>query len=164
MSTKNSTLIANREAEPTVANPTQELHGRKRIAQGTIALATTDIEAADVIMLAAVPSNASITSIKIASDDLDSGTTLSCDVGLYTTAGVAEDDDCYASDVTDWRAATALTEYAFEARNINLCGQQVWEDAGLSADDGKAHYVAITVDAAGNTAGDIAFQIEYVID
>ena len=164
MSTKNSDLVANFEASPLVPNPAQELHGRKRVAQGTIALATTDIEAADVIMLAPVPSGASITSIQIASDDLDTGTTLSADVGLYDSDGTAEDDDVYAAAVTDWRAATAFTEYRFTTADINTTGQKVWEDAGLTADDGKQHYVAITVDAAGNQAGDLSFKIEYVVD
>lgn len=164
MTTKNSDLVANLEASPQVANNVAELHGRKRVAQGTIALATTDLNASDLIMLAPVPSGASITSIMIASDDLDTGTTLSCEVGLYSDAGVVEDADCYASAVTDWRAATAFTEYRFEAANINTCGQKVWQDAGLAADDGAQHYVAITVTAAGNQAGDLSFMIEYVVD
>ena len=37
-------------------------------------------------MLAPVPTNASISSIKLFNDDLDSGTTNTTDVGLYSTA------------------------------------------------------------------------------
>jgi hypothetical protein len=44
-----------------------------------------DLGGSDIVMLAPIPSNASITSIKLASDDLDSGTTLTANVGLYTT-------------------------------------------------------------------------------
>jgi hypothetical protein len=149
MTTKNSTLVSNFEASPKVMNAAHQLHGVKRIAQGTVALAIADVGASDIVMLAPVPSNASITSIKLASDDLDSGTTLTANVGLYTTGGVVADVDAYASVVTDFRAATAFTEFAFEARDINKCGQKVWEDAGATADPKDYYYVAVTFAAAG---------------
>lgn len=164
MTTKNSTLVSNFEATPQVMNAAHQLHGVKRIAQGTVALATGDVGADDIVMLAPVPSNASITSIKLASDDLDSGTTLTANVGLYTTAGVVVDVDAYASVVTEFRAVTPFTEFAFEARNIDKCGQQVWQDAGATADPKGYYYVAVTFAAAGNTAGDLSFQIEYVVN
>ena len=164
MTTKNSTLVSNFEASPKVMNAAHQLHGVKRIAQGSIALAIADVGASDIVMLAPIPSNASITSIKLASDDLDSGTTLTANVGLYTTGGVVADVDAYASVVTDFRAATAFTEFAFEARDINKCGQKVWEDAGASADPKDYYYVAVTFAAAGDQAGDLSFQIEYIVN
>lgn len=164
MTTKNSTLVSNFEASPKTMNPAWQLHGVKRVAQGTIALAVGDVGANDIVMLAPIPSNASITSIKLASDDLDTGTTLTADVGLYTTAGVVVDVDAYASAVTEFRAATAFTEFAFEARDINKCGQRVWEDAGATVDPKDYYYVAVTFGAAGNQAGDFSFQIEYVVN
>ena len=88
-------------------------------------------------MLAPIPTNASISSIKLFNDDLDSGTTMTTDVGLYDTAIAAVDDDAYASAITDLRGAvTTGTEVAFEARNINAMGQKVWQDAGQSSDPG----------------------------
>ena len=168
MTTKNSDLVSNFEASPKVFNPIYQQHARKRVAQGTIALATTDIDNNDIIMLVALPVGASVTSIKLASDDLDSGSpTLTFNVGLYQTDGTVKDEDCYASAITLGQAATAFTEYAFEARNINLCGQRVWEDAGDSSQpDDAQYYLAVTVHAAAATAvaGDMSFQIEYVID
>jgi hypothetical protein len=164
MTTKNSTLVSNFEASPKTMNAAHQLHGVKRIAQGTIALAIADVGASDIVMLAPIPSNASITSIKLASDDLDSGTTLTANVGLYTTAGVVADVDAYASVVTDFRAVTAFTEFAFEARDINKCGQKVWEDAGATADPKDYYYVAVTFAAAGDQAGDLSFQIEYIVN
>ena len=169
MTTKNSTLVSNFEASPKVFNPIYQQHARKRVAQGTIALATTDIDNNDIIMCAALPVGASVTSIKLAADDLDSGgsPSLTFNVGLYQTDGTVKDEDCYASAITLGQAATAFTEYAFEARNINLCGQRVWEDAGDSSQPSDAqYYLAVTVHAAAATAvaGDMSFQIEYVID
>ena len=116
-------------------------------------------------MLAPIPTNASISSIKLYNDDLDSGSTNTTDVGLWTTDNVAVDDDAYASAITDLRGAvTTGTEVAFEARNINKMGQKVWEDAGQSSDPGGYYYVGLLFDAAGDTAGDLSFIIEYVID
>tara|TARA_R100001460_G_scaffold33548_1_gene65603 strand:- start:272 stop:769 length:498 start_codon:yes stop_codon:yes gene_type:complete len=165
MANVNTDLITNFEATPQVKNAAHELHGVKRVAQGTIALAAGDLSASDTVMLAPIPTNASITSIKLFNDDLDSGSTNTTDVGIYTTAGVAVDDDAYASAITDLRGAvTTGTEVAFEARNINAMGKQVWEDAGQSSDPGGYYYIGLTFDAAGDTAGDLSFIIEYIVN
>ena len=166
MTTKNSTLVANFEASPNKMSKVHQLGGRQRVISGTVALATTDLEAADILMVAPISTAASVVSIVLWNDDLDSGTTNTADVGLYTTGGTAVDDDCYASAITDLRAAVggAGTEVAFEARNINTMGQQVWEDAGQSSDPGGLYYIALTFDAAGNTAGDWSWKITYVVD
>ena len=165
MANVNTDIVTNIVATPSVKNDSQQLHGVKRIAQGTIALAAGDLSASDTVMLAPVPTNASISSIKLFNDDLDSGTTMTTDVGLYTTAIVAVDDDAYASAITDLRGAvTTGTEVAFEARDINKMGQKVWQDAGQSSDPGGYYYVGLLFDAAGGTAGDLSFVIEYTID
>ena len=168
MTTKNSTLVTNFEATPKTYSPVYQLHGRMRTAQGTIALATTDIDNNDIIMLCPINVAASITSIKLASDDLDSGgsPSLTFNIGLYQTGGTVVDEDCYATAITLGQAATAFTEYAFEVRDINVCGQRVWEDGGVSADPGGQYYLAVTVQAAAATAaaGDISFIVTYVVD
>lgn len=164
MTTKQSTLVSNRASQtqvPTFNSPANE-YGRMRTINGNVALdASADLQANDVIVLAAVPTSAVVLSIKIATDDLDSATTLSADVGLYADAAgtSAKDDDAYASAVTDWRAATSFTEYAFEARGIEKNGQKVWQDAGDSEDPHGEYFIAVTVDAAGDQDGDLAFQI-----
>ena len=164
MSNANSDLVTNFVAVPQVLNPAQQLQGVKRIAQGTVALVAGDLGANDTVMLAPIPSNASITSIKLFNDDLDSGTTNTADVGLYTTALAVVDADAYASVITSLRSAvTTGTEVAFEARDINKMGQKVWQDAGLSSDPGLTYFVGIGFPAAGDTAGDLSFIIEYVV-
>lgn len=119
-------------------------------------------------MLAPIPTNAAVVSIVLYNDDLDSGTTNTCDVGLFTSDGdvTAKDDDCYASAITDLRAAVtgAGTEVAFEARDINKMGQKVFEDAGDSTDPNTHYFVGLTFDAAGDTAGDLSFKITYIVD
>ena len=165
MANVNTDLVANFVAVPQVLNPANQLHGVKRIAQGSIALAAGDLSANDTVMLAPIPSNASISSIKLTNDDLDSGSTITADVGLYTTALAVVDVDAYASAITALRAAVAApgTEVAFEARDHNKTGQKVWQDAGLSADPGAVYFVGISFPAAGDTAGDLSFIIEYTV-
>tara|TARA_R100001079_G_scaffold8247_1_gene4480 strand:- start:351 stop:857 length:507 start_codon:yes stop_codon:yes gene_type:complete len=168
MANVNQTLASNFVADPQVFSPVHQLHGSMRVACGTIALAAGDLSASDTVMLAPIPTNAAVVSIVLYNDDLDSGTTNTCDVGLFTSDGevTAKDDDCYASAITDLRAAVtgAGTEVAFEARDINKMGQKVFEDAGDSTDPNTHYFVGLTFDAAGDTAGDLSFKITYIVD
>ena len=167
MANVNQTLVTNFLASPQEMNPVHQLGGRMRVACGTIALAAGDLSAGDTIMLAPVPSNAAVVSIKIFNDDLDSGSTVTMHVGLYSADGevTAVDVDAYASATTDLRAAnTTGQEVAFEARNINTMGQRVFEDAGQSSDPGGFFLIGLETDAAGDTAGDLSFAITYIVD
>ena len=164
MSNANSDLVTNFVAVPQVLSSAQQLHGVKRVAAGTIALAVADLGANDTVMLAPIPSNASITSIKIFNDDLDSSTTDTADVGIYKQDLSVVDADAYASAITTLRSAnTTGVEVAFEARDINKCGQKVWQDAGLSSDSGLTYFIGLSFPGAGDTAGDVSFVIEYTV-
>jgi hypothetical protein len=164
MANVNTDLVTNFVAVPQVLNSASQLHGVKRVATGTIALAAGDLSVDDTVMLAPIPSNASITSIKLFNDDLDSGTTNTADVGIYNTDLSVVDADAYASAITDLRGAVTVgTEVAFEARNINKMGQKVWQDAGLTSDPALTYFVGIGFPAAGDQAGDLSFVIEYVV-
>jgi expansin (peptidoglycan-binding protein) len=158
MTTKNTTLVSNFEATPQVISEAHSLHGVLRVAQGTVALAAGDSTDNDIVMLAPIPSNASITALKIASDTLGGSCTFN--VGLYTTGGTVVDEDVYATLVAD---EGAMTDVRSEA-DITTVGQQVWEDAGASSDPGGYYYVAVTFSATGGTAGDMSFVIEYVVN
>jgi hypothetical protein len=164
MANVNTDLVTNFVAVPQVLNSASQLHGVKRVATGTIALAAGDLSTDDTVMLAPIPSNASITSIKLFNDDLDSGTTNTADVGIYNTDLSVVDADAYASAITDLRGAVKTgTEVAFEARDINKMGQKVWQDAGLTSDPALTYFVGIGFPAAGDTGGDLSFVIEYVV-
>jgi hypothetical protein len=52
MANVNTDIVTNFVATPQVKNDSQQLHGVKRIAQGTIALAAGDLSATDTVMLA----------------------------------------------------------------------------------------------------------------
>ena len=65
MGIKNSDLVANLVALPQVANNPSELGGVVRIAQGNVALAAGDSNDNDIVMLAPIPTNATILSVRI---------------------------------------------------------------------------------------------------
>ena len=159
MGTKNSDLVANYEAAPQVANDAALLHGVIRVAQGTIALAAGDSDNDDVVMLAPIPSNAVVSQLFIGSDTLGGSCTFN--VGIYTSAGVVKDEDVFATAVAD---AGAMADVRFEAADINTAGKKMWELAGDSSDPGGVFYVAATMAAAGGTAGDMSFNIHYVVN
>jgi hypothetical protein len=159
MGTKNSDLVANFEAAPQVANDAGLLHGVVRVAQGTIALAAGDSDNDDVVMLAPIPSNAVVSQLFIGSDTFGGSCTFN--VGIYTSAGVVKDEDVFATAVAD---AAAMADVRFEAADINTAGQKMYELAGDSSDPGGYYYVAATMAAAGGTAGDMSFNIHYVVN
>lgn len=160
MTTKNTTLVANFEASPQVASNAHELHGVMRVAQGTVALAAGDSTDNDIVMLAPIPSNASIVALNVAADALGGSCTFN--IGLYETNGTVVDEDFYATSVAD--GTTTVADLRTEAANINTIGTQLWENAGLSSDAGGYYYVAATFNATGGTAGDMSFVIQYVVN
>ena len=169
MTTKDTDRISNFEASPRLMNAVHHSHGRIRVAQGTVALATTDLDASDIVHLDVLPAEASIVRLWLAADDLDSnGTpTLAWNVGVYDTSGTVKDADAFASAVTLGQAATALTDYANEARNINEIGQKLYLDAGdTKASHDPQYYISLTAStgAATAAAGDLSWVIEYVVD
>jgi len=159
MGTKNTDLVANFEASPQVANNSAELHGVLRTAHGTVELAAGDSDNDDVVMLAPIPSNASVTSLFIGSDTLGGSCTFN--VGIYTTDGTVKDEDVFATDVAD---AAAMTDVRFEAANIDTAGQKMYELAGDTSDPGGYYYVAATMSAAGGTVGTMSWNISYVVN
>lgn len=136
------------------------------IFSGTLALATADLEAGDIIGLAPVRSSDSLKSLKIFNDDLDGASGLTVHAGLYKIVNgalVVVDADCYAASDTSMRAAvTTGTELAFQTRNITAIGNEIWQDAAASADTKIDYVIALTIAvvAATPAAGDISWVVQ----
>ncbi len=159
MGTKNTDLVANFEATPQIPNNAAELHGVLRVAQGTVELAAGDSDNNDIVMLAPIPSNASVPQLFIGSDTLGGSCTFN--VGIYTTAGAVKDEDVFATAVAD---AGAMADVRFEAANIDTAGKKMYELAGDSSDPGGYYYIAATMAADGGTIGTMSWNITYVIN
>ena len=159
MTTKNTDLIANFEAIPQVANSASELAGVLRTAHGSVELAAGDSTDNDIVMLAPIPSNASLPTLFVGSDTFGGSCTFN--VGIYTSAGVVKDEDVFASAVAD---AGAMADVRYEAADLNTGSKQLWELAGDSSDPGGYFYIAITFSATGGTAGTLNWNISYVVN
>jgi hypothetical protein len=184
MATAYSTELTSFEATPQVMADSGSAGGKVRVWSDTIAAGTGDIDDNDILMMAEIPSNAKIKSIKLYNDDLDSNGSpaLVTDVGIYNgnvkfndtdgsaTAYAAEgviDRDCYGTLMTTLQAAnTAGVEVRYETLGIETVGNFMWEDAGLTSDPGKNLRIALTIETAAATAaaGDISMVVEYVIN
>jgi hypothetical protein len=159
MTTRNTGLVANFEAIPQVANNAAELAGVIRTASGTVELLAGDSTDNDIVMLAPIPSNASIPQLFVGSDSLGGSCTFN--VGLYKTDGTVKDEDVFATLVAD---DAALADVRFEEANLNTGSQKLWELAGDSTDPGGYFYVAVTFAATGGTAGTMNWNIHYVVN
>ena len=159
MTTRNTDLVANTLASPQVLNDAAELHGVLRVAAGTAELLAGDSTDNDVVLLAPIPSKASISTLLVGSDTLGGSCTFN--VGVHNYDGTVADEDCFATAVAD---AAAMTDVRYEVATINTTGQKLWEIAGLSSDPGGMLYVSITFNATGGTAGTLSWNISYAVN
>jgi hypothetical protein len=159
MTTKNTGLVVNFEATPQVANNAAELAGVVRTANGTVELAAGDSTDNDIVMLAPIPSNASIPQLFVGADEL--GGSCTYNVGLYKTDGTVKDEDVFATAVD---VPAALADLRFEVADLNTGSQKLWELAGDSTDPGGYYYIAVTFSATGGTAETMNWNISYVVN
>ena len=179
MATVKSVEITNLDATPRTTLEAASGGGKLRVWMDTIAAGTGDLDNNDIIVMAQIPSNAKLVSMKIYNDDLDGATSAAFNVGLYngpqaytisgttTDAAAVIDEDCYVTASTQFQGAvTTPSELLAETRNINAIANFVWEDGGLAEDPGVPLRIAITMSATPGSAaaGDITMVVKYVVD
>ncbi len=165
---KSTKVTALMVTDPSTPEPTYRQEGRVVVSSDTIEAATTSLdEAADVILMLPISSSASVSSLVLYNDDLDSGgTSGAVDIGLYNgarafvdtdssatakAAYAALDVDCFASAITTLTAANTLgVQVRFEAGagsagDVKDVGKRMWEVAGLTSDPKRNFLVGITV-------------------
>jgi hypothetical protein len=125
-----------------------------------------DTANADVLIIARVPVDAVIKSVRSANDALGAGT---MDLGLYRKNSdgtyTAVDDDCFASAIAV-TSANALTDVTYEAAaaNIALRNQSAWQRAGLASRPAYGDlYIAATFDAGTSTVATLLTEIDYTL-
>lgn len=166
MAVVKSTQITNADDLDTLEQ--QGVHGKERTTFATYAAAGA-IADNDVILMAELPVDAKITSIRMFSDDL--GTTGDLNLGLYpgrgsgvtiTSATDAVDEDALATAIDVNAAATANVEVRFEVKDHNTIADKVWEIGGLSSrPDYGSMYLAFTASEATTAAGDLTLIVRY---
>ena len=180
MANTNSDLVANKFASPVVKSPVGQSGGRVRIMGGNFELALADIDAdGDTIRLATMPQDTRIWGIYIGGDDLDTGSTLEWNIGIYepgtddTGPGTVVDEDIFASaiamnsGVRDLGSANLITEaFADVSADWLKFGHPLYDLAGDTRGDFLEYEIAATTTAANSGAanGTFAFMILYTID
>lgn len=170
MANTNSNIVDIQDGTTTTKLSVAKFGGRVRIAADNFELVAANFDAdGDTIHLCNLPVNAVIHSIKVSTDDLDTGATVAFNYGIYSTdLGTIKDEDFFATAVTA-QAASTLTEIYDEAAaagNVAGVGDPLWQNAGDTSDPGGQYAIVATATAAnaGAQAGTFAFQILYSID
>lgn len=175
-STVKSDNITNIEASPAVSLDRKKGNLKVHIDQMEVAITSED-EAGDVILMAAVPSNAVLLDVALLTDALDGVASLAVNVGLFysgiggsqtqdgNVSGTVIDADCFATASAALQAAKLVwTSVRFEADDIADVKKEAWEVAGLSSDPGGLFYVGYTVTTAAATdaAGTLVTRVDYI--
>ena len=153
--------VTNSDASPRVLDTPNVNHGRLRRVVGTLEAVSGD-SIGSTYRMARVHSSWCVVDMYLYCDAI---TTCAGDVGLYRIAadgGAVVDADAYASAASLATASTTGINVAYEARDIIKCQQQVWQDAGATADTGYWYDVVITLTAAAGSAGSLVLDIGYV--
>jgi hypothetical protein len=183
---KGTALTAQLVTEPRTPGRSTANGAPVRIYNVTQELATTSTdETGDIVLLLALPSSAVVHDIRILTDDLDSGTSLAYDLGLYNgpdkikdipvsatltnyAAFAVLDADCFASAVTIGQAAdkgVTMLNHRFESAitlgEINSVGSRLWEVVGMDQDPNKLFVIGLTITTGGGTpvAGTMSVQV-----
>jgi len=156
-----------------------------RVACGNFELAAADIDAdGDTVRLVLLPANARVLQIWIGGDDLDSGSNLSWNIGLYepgssssgpgslVVTAATDGEVMFASGVTqqavrDIGAGNLVGEdWADGDAKITFFGDRLWELAEDTEGAFAEYEICLTqtTAATGAAAGTMAFSIMYVID
>jgi hypothetical protein len=156
-----STLVTNADAAVQTLNSLGVSQARVYAAVATAEVAAGDDDGS-VYRMHRVHSSWRIFSIVHFGDAITGGT--SFDVGLYQVAaygGAVVDADAYASAVDINAGTTAGTELVNESAShaIEELGQQVWQDAGLSADSNRWYDLAYTANTVGSAAATLVMRI-----
>jgi len=150
----NSTQVANLLANPPVATEVTMHGARVRCSSGYFTHATGGT--GDEIILCTLPSNARVISIRVECQ----GVSAAGNLGVYNTAGVVQDVNCYA---TVAGLGSMSTDHRWEAAgNELLVEEKMWENAELASDPGGLLAIGIkpTTDCGTSTA----YNIMYVVD
>lgn len=126
----------------------------------TAALATTD-----TLYLARIPANHRVTKMVFQFAEIDSGTTVTVNIGTAASGTTYDDADAYTAASTLFRAASVLT---FPTSGTTSTGNpSTWLTGPAAAGTPNVDYDVVMVLAAGPstaTSGTIRFWIEYTTD
>lgn len=165
MATVKAANITNLDATPKVAVSAKLNRGFPKTIVDTIETPAV-LAIGDIVILARVPVDATLLSVRVANDDL--GTAGDLDLGFYTAttsggaAGTVLDANALSSAIDMNTAAVVMTDYRFDVLDINTIQQPVWDLATLSARPDYDYIdICLTATEATTAIGTISCIIEY---
>ena len=160
--------ITERDNTPGQKRDVGLLGSRNRVIKGTFDFNVTNLPQADALLMCTLPVQARVHVIRYRSKGVNASNT---HPGLYDRAGNAVNVTAYANDNAISGFGDEGTDLAFEERSIDKIQDQVWQDAGLSADptkDPMANVADFTLGLRANSAaitqGKLSWEVEYSID
>lgn len=162
MATYKGTHITDFDAQP-FDSVNARLHG------GVVKAVVDQFELADTAdgdfaIVAKLPVDSIIHSVKFACDDL--GTAGTVDIGFYRKKAdgtyVAVDADALANNIDVNSAAVSATEYRFSAKGIETATDNAYTLAGLTdRPDYGDIFIGLTTDTGTTAAGTVLVNIQY---
>lgn len=160
--------------------PVQSTSAKIRNFSTSVSVSSGDFDAdGDVVLLAQLPPNVQVISLKTFNDSLDSGSDTAPNIGIYngpypftdssgTSYGPDEliSEQAYASSISSLQSAdTTGTEQAFNNRDVANVNNQVWEDAGLPEDPDVPLRIGATqtTSVSGAQDGDLTLIVQYAL-
>lgn len=132
--------------------------------KGTIAF-TAALATTDTLYLARVPANHRVSGLRFQYAEIDSGTTVTVNVGVQADGTTYDDPDAYIAASILFRAAAG---YSFPVSGATGTGNPTtWWTGPATAGTPNIDYNVIMVLAAGPstaTSGTIYYEIDYVAD
>lgn len=162
---RSTTILNTEDITGITRNESFVAGGRVRSAAETMAITASNSDGS-TLRFFRVKSSWRIEGLWLAADA--SVVSTDVDIGLYAIAddgGAVIDKDAYV-DGLDLSGGSAypFTNLAFHTRDITKVKQQVWQDAGLSADPRKHYDLTVTLNTIGAAAGDFAMILNYIED
>lgn len=154
-------------AAPTVFDatlPASSICGEPLKAKGTLAF-TAALATTDTSYLARVPANHRVCGLRFQYAEIDSGTTVTVNVGTAADGTTYDDADAYIAASILFRAAAG---YSFPTSGATGTGNPTtWNTGPAAAGTPNIDYNVVLVLAAGPstaTSGTIYYEIDYVAD
>lgn len=162
--TKKSQAITNRDATPSVKNPSHEDKSVLLESIGTIEVIASDASLS-TLNFASVPSNARISQVLVSCDAL--GTSGTMDLGLYKSTQDGGDlvDQDFFGDAIALGSALSNSDVTHESGQFNKdeADEPLWEALGLTEDPNIYYDIVGTIMEAAEDPGTVSLKVRYCI-
>lgn len=156
-----ATIIANRDATPTVLTEPSISNARMCEAQGYVTAGAAD-SIASIYRICEVPTNARISQVLLSNGAV---TSAAADIGVYrnTKDGGAVVSAAFFGSAVSIASAAFNTDVTNESGTNTVAKQQqeLWQAAGLTSDPGGTLDICMTLTAAATASADAGLKVRF---